>query len=272
MARQVTKPGLTTGQHATIDHTGITGVGGTEVFDQTAHDLEDHTGLPGVIAPIPETFDQTAHDLEDHSSVLGVPSITGLLDETAHDGLDHTGLTGCGGLDETAHDELDHAGLTGVPSVEGLLDETAHDELDHAGLTGIPSISGLLDETAHDALDHAGLTGIGSVAGTWTSNNNVVDAVTENITIANTFSALITKILITATDGGATPAVDYDIDIYTDAGKTALAYSAVGITDLSYLDLIPWEWFGGTSMYITITSNQATPNITDLDISISYRR
>lgn len=73
MARQITKPGLTTGQHATIDHTGIPGVGGggePETFTQEVHDLEDHSGLPGV--PAAEAFTKDIHDAEDHSGLPGV--------------------------------------------------------------------------------------------------------------------------------------------------------------------------------------------------------
>ena len=35
-------------QHADIDHTGITGVGGSETFTEAVHDLHDHTGITGV--------------------------------------------------------------------------------------------------------------------------------------------------------------------------------------------------------------------------------
>jgi hypothetical protein len=124
--------------------------------------------------------------------------------------------------------------------------------------------------TPHMTVNHAGITGVGSGAGIWTSLNNTVDA-TQNIQIDNVFASLITKLSIAAIDGNATPDMNYDIDIYTDAGRTALAYSAAGITSVLYQDLVPWEWFGGTSMYITVTNNKVA-DITDLDITIGYRR
>lgn len=128
-----------------------------------------------------------------------------------------------------------------------------------------------LDETSHDLLDHTGLTGVGSVANSWTSENNTVTASSEkdiNITVE---SALVTRLLVSAIDGNATPDMDYDIEIYEDESMTTKAYIARGITDVEYEDKIPWEWFGGTTMYIKVINNKAA-DITDLDITINYRR
>lgn len=152
--------------HDLEDHTGIPGVGGEGITEEE-HALINHTGIEGC-GGAAEVFTQEVHDLEDHSSLPGIPSVTGLLDETAHDLLDHTGLTGVPAAEaftKDVHDLEDHGSIPGIPSIAGLLDETAHDALDHAGLTGIPDTTGLLDETAHDALDHTGLTGVPSITG-----------------------------------------------------------------------------------------------------------
>jgi predicted nucleotidyltransferase len=84
-------------------------------------------------------------------------------------------------------------------------------------------------------------------------------------------SALVTRLLVSAIDGNATPDMDYDIEIYEDESMTTKAYIARGITDVEYEDKIPWEWFGGTTMYIKVINNKAA-DITDLDITINYRR
>ena len=250
--------------------------GGAETFTEEVHGETDHTGIDGVLSE--ETFTQEVHDLEDHSSIPGVPDVTGLLDETAHDELDHTGLTGVpsveGLLDETAHDELDHTGLTGIPDeFDWDMDAaTPHSNVNHEGLVGIPSIEGLLDESAHDALDHTGLTGVGSAAGTWTSEDNEVGASSWlAINLEGVEPATITKLHIFATNMIATPDLDYDIEIYTDAGYSVGAYIARGIEDINYVDAVPWEWFGGTTMYIKIINNIATM-IEELDLTIYYRR
>ncbi len=184
MARQITKPGLTTGQHATIDHTGIPGVGGGE----------------------PETFTQEVHDLENH------------------------------------------AGLPGVPAAEGFT------------------------KLIHDAENHSGILGVGSNPGTLVSSDNTVGASSwRKIQIAGANAGLMTKLSIAATDGQATPAMDYDIEIYTDEAESAAAYIARGITSVLYEDLVPWEWFGEGTMYIKIINNAASA-IVELDITLAYRR
>lgn len=86
---------LTNTEHATLDHTGITGVPAPESFDTVAHQGVDHTNPPW-----------------------------NLLDETAHDALDHTGLTGVNNFDSTAHDGVDH---TAAPF--NLLDTPGHNAL-----------------------------------------------------------------------------------------------------------------------------------------------
>lgn len=102
MVMYIPKKGLTTAEHAELDHSGVPGCG-------------------------EETFDEAAHALTDHSTQLGVPSIAGLLDESAHDELDHTGLTGIPDefnwdLDaatpfRTDHSAVDHTGLPGVGAI-----------------------------------------------------------------------------------------------------------------------------------------------------------
>jgi hypothetical protein len=59
--------------HATVDHSSQLGVPSISgLLDETAHDALDHTGLTGV--PGAEVFDQTAHDALDHSGLTGVGS------------------------------------------------------------------------------------------------------------------------------------------------------------------------------------------------------
>lgn len=99
---------LSTADHATTDHTGLTGIPAAEAFTSPVHASTDHTGLPGV--PAAEAFTAVVHQGESH---LGAP--WNLLDEATHDALDHTGLPGVGGTeayDQAAHDADDHTGAT----------------------------------------------------------------------------------------------------------------------------------------------------------------
>lgn len=68
--------------------------------------------------------------------------------------------------------------------------------------------------------------------------------------------------------GGPTP--DWNFEIFSDSGRTVLAYKAINLAgDLD--DRIPWEWIGGTTMYCRIHNNDDA-NITDADVTISFRR
>jgi hypothetical protein len=99
---------LDTAAHNVIDHTGLPGVPVAEAFDAAAHASANHTGLPGV--PAAETFDATAHNATDHT--VGPFN---LLDVPDHATLDHTGIPGVGGseaYDQAAHDADDHTGAT----------------------------------------------------------------------------------------------------------------------------------------------------------------
>lgn len=154
----------------------------------------------------------------------------------------------------------------------GLLDETAHDALDHTGLTGVPAAEAFTSEI-HAGTDHTGLPGVGgSSTGNLTSNNNTVDPSSwRNFQIADFAGGLITKLQVTAIDGNATPDMNYDIELFTDAARTIYAYRTTGITTTNYIDLIPWEWFGGTTIYGKIINNKAAA-MTDIDITVWYRR
>jgi hypothetical protein len=65
--------------------------------------------------------------------------------------------------------------------------------------------------------------------------------------------------------------LDYDVEFYEDSGRTSLAYQAQGIT-VDYRDQVPWGFLedGGTA-YGTIINNSADA-LTDIDITITYRR
>ena len=197
MARQITKPGLTTGQHATIDHTGIPGVGGgePETFTQEVHDLEDHSSIPGV--PAAESFDEAAHALVDHSSQLGVPSIVGLLDETSHDVLNHTGLTGI----PAATQFKDNIALEDSLPQNEILDVLGNDlGADNASTSGgkfayadswlaVPfTLAGATDSLTL-YIKHGGATAAGSNARAKIFSDNAgvpgVELFSDNITIVN---------------------------------------------------------------------------------------
>jgi len=84
-------------------------------------------------------------------------------------------------------------------------------------------------------------------------------------------SSLITKVVIVATDNSATPAYDYDFEIYEDSDRTILAYQLQNVTITPLIDALPWEWFGATTMYCRVINNSVN-DIDDFDITIYYRR
>ena len=90
---------------------------------------------------------------------------------------------------------------------------------------------------------------------------------TTNFTITTLGGCLVVRILMTVTQDG-TP--DYDLEIYEDSGRTTLAYQAQNISEATFDDKIPWEWFGGTTMYCTLYNND-TEDITASTIDITYR-
>jgi hypothetical protein len=211
MARQIVKKGLTTSQHAEIDHTGIEGCGGVETFPQSVHDLEDHSSIPG----IPDEFNW---DID-----AATPY-------------------------QTAHSNTNHSGLPGIPAAETFT------------------------QAVHDEENHSGIPGVGSSVNSWSSNNNTVGASSwRKIQIASANAALVTKLAILAINGEATPTMDYDVEIYLDEAETQAAYIARGIDSILYEDLVPWEWSGTGTIYIKVINNTAVA-ITDLDITINYRR
>jgi|GEM_PF-5606553 len=183
-------------------------------------------------------------------------------------------------LDETAHDLLDHTGLTGIPDAATPFDwdtdaATPHSLVNHAGIPGVGTGSGEFvwaDDAAtpHAAVNHKGIPGVSSY-GSLASNNITVDPSSwRNFTIAGLERALITKLQVQAIDGNATPDMNYDIEIFEDAAMTTYAYRATGITTVNYIDLIPWEWFGGETLYGRIINNKAAA-MTDVDVTIHYR-
>jgi len=96
--------------HDLLDHTGLPGIPAPESFTSSAHALTDHTGLPGV--PVAETFTSSVHESVDHTA-----SPFDLLDVPAHSSLDHTGIPGVGGsetYDQAVHDADDHSGVTAI--------------------------------------------------------------------------------------------------------------------------------------------------------------
>jgi hypothetical protein len=232
----------------------------------------------------------------------------GLLDETAHDALDHTGLTGV--PDEfdwdtsaaTPHRLVNHAGIPGVPSTTGLLDETAHDLLDHTGLTGVGSDAFVAPVSAFANLPASGDDGdlvvvkdshkiyvwdAEAATPCWRETNREITH--EGITVDPSswrnfqislidrsmlnildFECIISKIQVPATDGNATPAMDYDIELFTDSSRTVYAHWAQNIDSVLFEDKIPFLWEGGSTIYGRIVNNKAAA-ITDLDIIIKYR-
>jgi hypothetical protein len=202
------------------------------------------------------------------------------LTTTQHHEIDHTGIEGCGGVEtfpQSVHDLEDHSSIPGIPDefnwdVDAATPyQTAHSNTNHSGLPGIPAAEAFT-KAVHDVENHSGITGVGSSVHSLSSSNNTVEASNwRKIQIASADAALITKLSILAIDGQATPAMDYDIEIYLDAAETTAAYIARGIDSILYEDLVPWEWSGTGTMYIKIINNAAAV-ITDLDITIDYRR
>ena len=90
---------------------------------------------------------------------------------------------------------------------------------------------------------------------------------TVNFTITGMDAGLVVRVYMTITTAGTE---NYNLYIYTDSGRTDLAYQATGIATATYDDRIPWEWFGGTTMYCTLYNND-TEDITASTIDITYR-
>jgi hypothetical protein len=69
----------------------------------------------------------------------------------------------------------------------------------------------------------------------------------------------------------------YELYLYNNEGRTTLAYQAGddaaenAIQATTFTDRIPWEWFGGTTIYGTII-NYSTDAITSLSLTLKYRK
>ena len=84
--------------------------------------------------------------------------------------------------------------------------------------------------------------------------------------------ALMTRVSLEVTSGGA---IDYKLELYSNAGRTMLEYQAggdpgSGISEAEFDDRLPWEWFGSTTIYGRITNNSAAA-LTAIAVNTRYR-
>lgn len=91
---------------------------------------------------------------------------------------------------------------------------------------------------------------------------------TSDFTIANDIYCLITSLNLICTSVGS---IDYDLELFSNVGRTTLLYKAEGITDAAWEDRIPWELFTNGTIYGRITNNSAD-EITNLAMTLRYRR
>lgn len=97
-----------------------------------------------------------------------------------------------------------------------------------------------------------------------------------DFTITGVPSCLVTEVEALATMSG-TP--NYDLQFFSDSGRTVLAYQAgnageeegIGIGSATFIDRIPWEWFGGETIYGRVY-NWAGASMGDLAVTIKWRR
>lgn len=112
-----------------------------------------------------------------------------------------------------------------------------------------------------------------SKAGTMATANVAVAAESEtNFNINGALPCLVTEVYAACTAG----AFDYDIKLYEDSARLTLAYRAgngpeEGIDAATYTDRIPWEWFGGATIYGTV-ANHSAEAITNVAITLNYRK
>jgi len=143
-----------------------------------------------------------------------------------------------------------------------LVDETA------ARVSGDEGIAGDLNTHAADAEAHASKAHLMD-----TVNQTCPNSMSTDFTVPNMESALVTSVRAVATSSGA---IDYDLYLYEDSGRTVLAYQAgegsgAGIQQATFLDRVPWEWFGGTAIYARVT-NYSAADISNLALTIRYRK
>jgi len=95
----------------------------------------------------------------------------------------------------------------------------------------------------------------------------------SDFVISNVPSCLLTEVRCVATSSGS---LDYDLYFYSDASRTTLQYQAgngsgEGVQVATYVDRIPWEWFGISTVYARMT-NYALSDISNAALSLKYRR
>ncbi len=143
-----------------------------------------------------------------------------------------------------------------------LVAETAARILADAGIAS--------DLSDHEADTTAHSSNAGTIA---TVNTSCAGSTTQDFTISNVPSCLITELVLNATSEGA---VDYDFYLFSDSDRTVLEYQAgngtgEGIQALTFRDRVPWEWFGGTTAYGRIT-NHSTDALTNVAVDLKYRK
>jgi hypothetical protein len=106
-----------------------------------------------------------------------------------------------------------------------------------------------------------------------TVNEECLASSSTDFVVSDMPVALITEVLAVATSGGA---IDYDLYFYSDSGRTTLQYQAgegsgAGIQVATFRDRIPFEWFGGSTVYVRVT-NYSAVDISNLALTIKYRK
>lgn len=227
----------------------------------TPHMQVNHAGIPGVPS-IAGLLNETAHDLLDHTGLTGIPSVTGLLDETAHDLLDHTGLTGVGGGSEYFNDPV--AAFANLPASGDDGDLIVVKDSHKIYVWDAEAATPCWRETNREVVKE----NITVDASSW--RNFQISLIDRSMLNILDFECIISKIMVTAIDGNATPALDYNIELFTDEARSVYAYWAQNIDDVIFEDKIPFLWEGGSTVYGRIVNNKAAA-ITDLDIRIKFR-
>lgn len=149
-----------------------------------------------------------------------------------------------------------------IPTVVDLADELRTEDFNIAG-----------DLTTHEADADAHSSHRFTKA---TVNQACGASATTDFTFAGMGEWLVVELELTATTAGT---LDYDFYLYSNAGRTALEYQAgngddaggAGIATASFTDRIPWEWFGGETVYARV-KNRSGDAISDLAIDIQYRK
>ncbi len=125
-------------------------------------------------------------------------------------------------------------------------------------------------DVASDLEDHEGdAEAHSSKPYTYTTvNDDCVGSATSDFEITNSAYRLITCVTLVCTSEGV---IDYDLELFTNSGRTTLAYKAKAITVASWEDRIPWELFTNSTIYGRITNNSEDA-ISDLAITLKARK